>query len=43
MDSGVKSIEFINLEDPGTGEVVLYDSEIDQLLTCYVEIKRIVR
>jgi len=39
MDSGVKSIEFINLEDPGTGEVVLYDSEIDQLLTCYVEIK----
>jgi len=39
MDSGVKSIEFINLEDPGTGEVVLYDSEIDQLLTCYLEIK----
>jgi len=39
MDIGVKSIEFINLEDPGIGEVVLYDSEIDQLLTCYVEIK----
>jgi len=39
MDIGVKSIEFINLEESGTGEVVLYDFEIDQLLTCYVEIK----
>jgi len=39
MDIGVKSIEFTNLEESGTGEVVLYDSEIDQLLTCYVEIK----
>lgn len=39
LDSGVKSIEFTNLEESGTGEVVLHDSEIDQLLTCYLEIK----
>lgn len=39
LDAGIKSVEFINLEDPETGEVVLHDSEIDRVLSCYLEIK----
>lgn len=39
LDAEIKSIEFINLEDPETGEVVFHDSEVDRILICNLDLK----